>query len=297
MMRIYRMLCSFLILIPFLLGIAPAEARTPPPTITIAFIDIGQGDATLLRDGNDFDVLIDGGSKFMGEKLISYIRHQDVDDIEVILATHADQDHIGGLIPVIQAIDIPVESVYFNGYPGDTLVWNEFSQAVTAEGLSLIPAQFPDAFSWGELNVQVLNPLPELTDPDQNEASVVLLIGYGEISIILPADIDAEVEASLPLRTPSLEADILKVAHHGSKFSTSQAFLEQVHPKETIISVGSNPYGHPSPLVLSRLVNFGTRIWRTDHLGTIQVLTNGESYVMLPRLSFLPLTFQSTAFP
>lgn len=190
-----------------------------------------------------------------------------------------------------------MESVYYNGYAGDTIVWAEFVEAVTSEGLSLIPAQFPQTFIWGGLSVQVLNPLPDMVNPQQNEASVVILISYAQISVLLPADIDTSVEALLPMRTPNLEADILKVAHHGSKYSTSQTFLEQVQPNEAIISVGSNPYGHPSPLVLSRLGNFGARIWRTDLVGTIEVLSDGETYSMLPRLSYLPLSFRTIFFP
>ncbi|MFC1923528.1 ComEC/Rec2 family competence protein [Chloroflexota bacterium] len=290
-MKLFRLLSCFLILIPLQLGVSPVNAEPSPPIITIAFIDVGQGDATLIQDGKGFDVLIDGGQKFMGEELLDIIRQHDVDDIEVILATHADSDHIGGLITVIQANDIPVESVYYNGYAGDTLVWTEFSEAVISEGLSLIPAQYPQIFMWGGLNVQVLNPLPGMVNPLQNEASVVVLINYEHISLLLPADIDNGVEALLPMRTSNLKADILKVAHHGSKNSTFQSFLEQVQPKEAIISVGSNPYGHPSSQVLARLVNYGAHIWRTDLFGTIQVHTDGETYLMLPRLSYLPLSF------
>ena len=296
-MRLCHLLYSFLILIPLLFGVSPVNAEPAQSNITITFIDVGQGDATLIRNGNGFDVLIDGGQKFMGEDLLGVIRQHDVDDIEVVLATHADSDHIGGLITLIQANDIPVESVYYNGYAGDTMVWTEFVETVESEGLSLIPAQFPQTFIWGGLDVQVLNPLPGMVNPLQNEASVVLMINYQHISVLLPADIDTGVEALLPMRTSNLEADILKVAHHGSKYSTSQSFLEQVQPKEAIISVGSNPYGHPSPQVLSRLMNYGARIWRTDFVGTIQVLTDGETYSMLPRLFYLPLSFRSLFFP
>ena len=296
-MRLCHLLYSFLILIPLLFGVSPVNAEPAQSNITITFIDVGQGDATLIRNGNGFDVLIDGGQKFMGEDLLGVIRQHDVDDIEVVLATHADSDHIGGLITLIQANDIPVESVYYNGYAGDTMVWTEFVETVESEGLSLIPAQFPQTFIWGGLDVQVLNPLPGMVNPLQNEASVVLMINYQHISVLLPADIDTGVEALLPMRTSNLEADILKVAHHGSKYSTSQSFLEQVQPKEAIISVGSNPYGHPSPQVLSRLMNYGARIWRTDFVGTIQVLTDGDTYSILPRLFYLPLSFRSLFFP
>ena len=159
-MRIHRLL----ILLILFLGISPTEAESSFPEMTIAFIDVGQGDATLIRDGNGFDVLVDGGRKSAGDDLIKYILGSGVDDLEVVLATHADSDHIGGLISVLEAIEIPVESVFYNGYPGDTQTWIEFTNAVTSIGLDLNEAQYPDTFSWGGISMQVLNPLPNLID-------------------------------------------------------------------------------------------------------------------------------------
>lgn len=160
-----------------------------------------------------------------------------------------------------------------------------------AEGLSLTPTHYPFTFTWGGINAQVLNPLPDLIEPEQNEASIVLMIDYAQIAALLPADIDAGVEALLPSRTPKLQAEILKVAHHGSKYSTSNTFLQEVQPQEAIISVGLNPYGHPAPETLKRLKNFGTQTWRTDFAGTVLLTTDGESYHMLPHLFYLPLSF------
>jgi beta-lactamase superfamily II metal-dependent hydrolase len=279
------------------MGITPIKAEPSTPIMTIAFIDVGQGDATLIRDGNGFDMLVDGGRKSAGDDLLEHIRQVGVDDLEIVLATHADSDHIGGLIAVLQAVDIPVESVYFSGYPGDTQTWMEFSDAVTSTGLSLNQAQYPDTYSWGEFNVQVLNPIPSLVAPDQNKASVVLLIDYAQITLLLPADIDSSVENQLSSRTVTLQAEILKVAHHGSKFSTSQSFLQEVLPQEAIISVGPNPHDHPSIETLTRLVNIDANIWRTDYVGTILLTSNGESYEMLPKLTYLPLSFHTNFSP
>ena len=292
-MRLHRIL----ILLPLLLGITTTNAEPSTSVMTIAFIDVGQGDAILIRDGNGFDVLVDGGRKSASDGLLEYMRQVDVDDLEVVLATHADSDHIGGLIAVLEAVDIPVESVYFNGYPGDTQTWTEFSKAVTSTGLSLNQAQFPDTYSWGGINVQVLNPLPSMVDPDQNKASVVLLLDYVQIAVLLPADIDSSVENQLSNRTVTLQADILKVAHHGSKFSTSQSFLQEVLPHEAVISVGPNPHDHPTIETLTRLANIGANIWRTDYVGTVLLSSNGESYEMLPKLTFLPLSFHTIFSP
>jgi competence protein ComEC len=292
-MRFHRIL----ILLPLLLGITPTKAEPSNALMTIAFIDVGQGDATLIRDGNGFDVLVDGGRKSASDDLLEYIRQVGVDDLEVVLATHADSDHIGGLIAVLEAVDIPVENVYFNGYPGDTQTWTEFSSAVTSTGLSLNQAQFPETYSWGGINVQVINPLPSMVDPDQNKASIVLLLDYAQVTVLLPADIDSSVENQLSSRTVSLQADILKVAHHGSKFSTSQSFLQDVLPQEAVISVGANPHDHPTIETLTRLAEIGANIWRTDYFGTVLLTSNGESYEMLPKLTFLPFSFHTIFFP
>ena len=283
---------GLVILLALLLVAAPTQSAEAPTGITISFIDVGQGDATLIRDGTGFDVLVDGGNKSAGAGLIEFIQSSGVDDLEMVIATHADRDHIGGLIVLLESDEILIENVYYNGYPGDTLTWQEFEAAVTAEGLPLTPLQYPLSQAWGGFAVEVLNPTDNLIDPEQNAASIVLMLDYAQISIILPGDIDASIEQLLPGRTSSLEADVLKVAHHGSKFSTSSAFLAEVQPVEAIISVGQNSYGHPAPETLQRLFQSGAGIWRTDLLGTITLSSDGIYYDILPKIVILPLISQ-----
>lgn len=285
-----------LILLILLLSVVPTSAEPAPQLMTVAFLDVGQGDATLIRDGNGFDVLVDGGNKGASDYLIKYMKEANVDDLEIVLATHADRDHIGGLIGVIESNEIPVESVYYNGYPGSTQTWIEFSDAVTAAGLNLYKAKYPDTYTWGGINVHVLNPIEGWIDPDQNKASVVLRMDYANSSVILPADIDTNIETQLPGRAVTLEADVLKVAHHGSKNSTSETFLAAVMPREAIISVGSNAYGHPSIETISRLDANDIGIWRTDAIGTIFLSTDGEAIELLPKLVFIPSAMNSFEF-
>jgi beta-lactamase superfamily II metal-dependent hydrolase len=265
--------------------------------MTVAFLDVDQGDATLIRDGNGFDVLVDGGRKGASNYLIEYLKGVGVDDLEIVVATHADRDHIGGLIELIQGNEIQIESVYYNGYPGTTQTWIEFSDAVSTAGISLIQAQYPDYYTWGAITAQVLNPVEAMVNPGQNEASVVLRIDYEQSSVILTADIDSSVEAELPNRAITLEADILKVAHHGSKHSTSMAFLGNVQPQEAIISAGPNSYDHPSIETINRLNDVGAGIWRTDAIGTILLSTDGDSIELLPKLAFLPYATGSFQYP
>ena len=279
------------------LGLLPGSSPRAEPQVTVSFIDVGQGDAILIRDGAGFDILIDGGRKSAGEGLIDYMLELGVDDLEIMLATHADSDHIGGLIKVLESDALLVESILFNGYPGDTLAWQEFEAAAVVDGLTLIPIQYPQHPTWGGFDVQVLNPPAGLVLPDQNDASIVLHLGYAQVDILLTADIDASIEQLLPGRTSSLQADILKVAHHGSKYSTSAAFLQAVQPGEAIISVGPNAYDHPTPETLLRLLDAGSSIWRTDLLGTITVVSDGYTYQMLPRVTLLPLILQLHTSP
>ena len=125
------------------------QLRSSSDRVEADFIDIGQGDAILLRDGNGFDVLVDGGKRAAGPTILAYLRVQGITDIDVMVATHADADHIGGLINVLQANDIPVLQVLYNGYPGTTLTWADFATAVADEGMTPAPAQFPAEYVWG----------------------------------------------------------------------------------------------------------------------------------------------------
>lgn len=292
-MRIIRLL----ILLPLLLGVTPNPDASNPEVISISFIDVGQGDATLIRDGAGFDVLVDGGNKSSGEIIISYLQNAGVDDLEVILATHADRDHIGGLITLLESEDIQIESVLFNGYSANTQTWADFIDAVEREGLNLVTVQYPQKFSWGAISIKVLNPVNDLIDPEQNNASVVLLLNYDQVSLLLPADIDSSMEHQLLNRDPTLKAVILKVAHHGSKYSTSKEFLNHIRPQEAIISVGMNSYGHPTQETLTRLISSGVRTWRTDFAGTVVVNSDGFNYTMLPRFTFLPVSLNFPPFP
>jgi len=145
-------------------------------SLRVSFIDVGQGDAFLLSDSNGFDILIDGGKTSAGPTVVAYIRDQAIDDIDIMIASHSHADHIGGLIDVLEAVDKTVETVMYNGYPGDTATWYSFATAVANEGLVMTPLLYPSEISWGLMTAYILNPDPGLINPDQNNASVVILI-------------------------------------------------------------------------------------------------------------------------
>ena len=280
-----------IVIISIALWMLTLQGRASSGTVKASFINVGQGDSILLRDENGFDVLIDGGKPAAGPTVVAYLRAQGVNDIDVMVSSHPDSDHVGGLIDVLAMADIPVKAVVYGGYDGDTATWYSFATAVYNEGLVMTPAQYPDTFSWGDMSVNVLNPDAGLSSPEPNNASVVLLIKHGEVAFLFPGDIDATQEATVMARGTPIQADILKVAHHGSNYSSGADFLATVAPKDAIISVGPNSYGQPGADTLNRLAAAGAHIWRTDTRGTIVVFSNGTTYTVTGSLYqvFLPL--------
>ena len=169
---------------------------------------------------------------------MAYLRDHAIDDIDVMLATHPDADHIGGLIDVLDATDIPVEQVLYNGYPGDSATWTDFTTAVTNEGLTLTTAQYPTKYTWGSTTAPILIPVSGLITPDTNDASVVVLLSHRDVRFLFPGDISSSVEAAVVAHGTPVAAQVLNVAHHGSAYSSSAAFLSAVNPLEAVISVG-----------------------------------------------------------
>ncbi len=233
----------------------------------VVFLNIGQGDAILLSQGKN-QVLIDGGrtSKELLAHLGRYVPFWDR-KIEVVIATHPDADHIGGFPGLFQAYQ--VEKVLTTGAESSTETSHLFQEGAqeTRSGLTKVfrgtTLTFPQG---GTLTVEYPEtPLPKETS-DTNEGSVVARFVYGETSFLFTGDLPHE-ETVLTDEEP---VTVLKAAHHGSKYSTSQAFLDKIRPQEAIISVGQNNYGHPDVGVLERLKNIGARIYRTDQEGDIR---------------------------
>jgi competence protein ComEC len=282
----------------FLLLIVQSSLGSAQAPLQVAFINIGQGDAALIMDGNGFEILIDGGKPEAGPTVVAFLRQREITDLEVMVASHADADHIGGLITVLQATDIAVGQVYYNGYAGTTNTWNTFGTAVASRGLTLQPAQFPQEITWGGTTANILGPASGLVNPETNDASVVILLTHGLNRFLFTGDIDSRIEATVVARGTPVASHILKVGHHGSASSSSAAFLAAVGARDAVISVGDNNYGHPVDDALLRLSDAGAAIWRTDQMGTIYVTSDGLTYtiigtVPLAETIFLPFTFAS----
>ncbi|MFH0969452.1 MAG: MBL fold metallo-hydrolase [Patescibacteria group bacterium] len=240
--------------------------------LKVIFLDIGQGDAILVSKGS-YQMLIDGGQngKLLLEKLGKYIPFWDR-KIEVMVATHPDQDHIAGLVGVLEKYK--VESIIKTQDKGSSQTYKKFEEDITDEKANNIDAMKNTIidFSDGAL-ARVLYPFSEtgdVSDNGSNSESVVIKINYGENSFLLAGDLPKDKELALINSGEDISSKFLKVSHHGSKYSTGMDFLEKVNPIDAIISVGkNNSYGHPNAEILDRLKEKISNILRTDEKGDI----------------------------
>lgn len=245
---------------------------------TVYFINVGQGDSILIKTPDGKYMLIDGGKDSCGDDVVSFLENLSVMTIDALVATHPDADHVGGLDEVIYAFN--VLSIYHPGYEKETDAYINFITAVNSEGCPIYTDDEVDPGDYINISntttFQILH--IDKYAPTSNDASIVIKMVYHNVSFMFPGDIASNIENELINSPFDLDSDILKVAHHGSKYSTCDAFLDATTPAVGIISVGTNPYGHPTEETLTRLINHGVEIYRTDYNGTITITTNGETW-------------------
>jgi competence protein ComEC len=272
----------------------PTSATTalPTGTLRVTFIDVGQGDSAWLETSTGTGILIDGGPVAAGPTVVAFLQNQGVEAIDVVVLSHGHADHIGGLVDVLQSA-MPIGAVVYNGQPCSTTVCLDVWAETQSRGLTPTPAVAGQTYTWGALGVAVLNPQPTPRG-DPNEDSVVLRLTYGGEHFLFPGDIGTSTEGTLLASGAPLGAAVLKVAHHGSAYSSGAPFLAAVDPDFAVISVGAgNPYGHPAPETLDRLRAAGACIFRTDLEGTLSVSTDGQTLSWQGHcLLFLPLVLR-----
>lgn len=240
--------------------------------LQIIFLDVGQGDSILISRGS-FQVLVDGGKngKLLLNKIGKYIPFWDR-EIEVVLATHPDQDHISGLINVLE--EYSVGTIIRTEDANDTQTFKKFMENVNNEKAENISAKKGVKIIFSEgVEMEIIYPFFEIgniADNQSNSGSIVSKITSGENTFLLTGDLPKEQENLILDSGKNVSSKILKIAHHGSKYSTSSRFLEKVNPKEAIISVGKdNSYGHPNEEVINLLKEKNIGITRTDEVGDI----------------------------
>jgi competence protein ComEC len=255
----------------------------PDGRLHVTFLDVGQGDAIFIQTPGGAQILVDGGPE--GSALLAGLGRQLPfwdRTLDLVVLTHPDSDHLGGLVPLLERYDVRTvlarvpESAEV---PPDRLV-TAWQAAVAAEGATAIRGEAGTRLELSDgVTLEVLHPglaLVEGTKSDSNNNSLVLRLCYRDVAILLPGDIEEEVERALVRSDAPLASTVLKVPHHGSDTSSSAAFLAAVRPQVAVVSVGEgNDFGHPSGEVLARLA--GRKVFRTDEDGTISVTTNGHT--------------------
>lgn len=251
----------------------PAISSAATPTMKVHFINVGQGDATYIKMPGGEDILIDGGSQGQGDKIIAYLKKQKVDDIEIMIATHPDADHIGALDEVLKAYK--VEAVYAPKVSHTTDAYKNFLKAVKAEKLTIKTAKAGVKLPLKTGTAKFVGPVRDYGKTDLNNWSAVLHITYNKNKFLFTGDAEKTAESDMVKAKQTLQADVVKVGHHGAKTSSNANFLEVVKPKYGVISVGKNSYGHPTTEVLNRFKPYKTTMYRTDQKGNIIFTSTG----------------------
>ncbi len=252
------------------------EEPAPNPitdTTEVHFIDVGQGDASLIIAGSDA-ILIDGGKNSVEEEIVEFIKNEGITTIDLIIGTHGHEDHIGGLDAVME--NFKVEELLMPNVPYNTKTYEDVITAANENDVLQIYPEDRTKFAFKNgVTLELITPPPSYESNNTNNDSIVCVVYIGETSILYTGDMESDLEREILSKVH--EVDILKVGHHGSETSSSIEFLEKANPKEAVISVGKdNSYGHPHAEVIDRLEENGIKTIRTDLDGTISYEFNAE---------------------
>lgn len=262
--------------------------RLRTPQLEVFFLDVGQGDAALVRLPDGRALLIDGGERSpdfdQGERVIlPVLRHLGIDRLEAVVASHPHNDHIGGLIAVLEGVE--VGHYLDNGQDCDTWTARRLRELVREKGIDYRALAAGDSLALGVVGGLVLHPGAGFVSGSGqepaggfNNGSVVLRLSYGEVDLLFAGDAEDDAEAALLGWGERLRCEVLKVPHHGSPTSSDSAFVAAVRPQVAVVSVGQhNKFHHPSPKVMARYEQQGVQVLRTDQRGAVVLRTDGRN--------------------
>ncbi|MCJ8011168.1 MBL fold metallo-hydrolase [Paenibacillus sp. KQZ6P-2] len=278
-LKMITMLAALVILISGCsIGSMPDSGTTDPANgqkLKVYFLDVGQGASQLIVTPSGKTMLIDAGNNDKEQVMLDYLKKYHISKLDVVIGTHPDADHIGGLDKVID--NIPVSTIYMPKVQSNTKTFESLLKSIKNKGLKVKTAKA--GVSWDlddQVHVEML--APQGTYEDTNNMSAVVKVTYGNTSFLLTGDAEAESEKAMIASGADLQSDVLLVGHHGSNSSTTQKFLKEANPKYAVIQVGKdNKYGHPKSAVLNRLQKQGVEVYRNDSQGTIEFTSDGES--------------------
>lgn len=242
--------------------------------LLVHYIDVGQGDCILLESENDF-VLIDAGEIEYGPTVCQYLSNNGVESIDYVIATHPHSDHCGGLSEVIESF--PCDNFITVETDQQTKTWLNVLNAVSNNNVNYIDAKVSDTYSFGDAIFEILGPYGDYYD-NYNDYSVVLKATYQNTSFLFTGDAERNAELEMINNNANLKADVLKVSHHGSSSSSCDEFLDAVNPTYAVIMCALyNEYGHPHKETINSLNRRGILTYRTDSLGSIVAVSDGNS--------------------
>ena len=277
----------------FLIALFPFSPAWSAGKLELTVLDVGQGDSLFVVSPHGKTMLIDAGGAFGGfggqnnhgidpgeEAVSTYLWSRGFQRIDVVALTHAHQDHLGGLTAVLENFRV---GQLWIGREVRSQAFANVEKVAKERKIRIAQETRANAFAWNDLQGNFLWPEPSSAAPSdaaRNDDSLVLKLRYADRAIMLPGDAEKEAEREMLSENSEeeLQAEVLKIGHHGSKNSTTAEFLAAVKPRLAIISVGEdNPYGHPSAELLERLANAGVRVLRTDRNGAVHILMDGSS--------------------
>lgn len=255
--------------------------------LTVTFIDVGQGDSILIETPSGKTMLVDGGERSAGDKVVRALREKGIGRVNVMVSTHPHADHIGGLIKVLEKL--PVDSVYDSAKPHSSKTYEDYLTLIYEKDIPFYTARSGEEIVLDD-SVKVTVLWPPDTDAGNpfhieklsvNDASVVLRVEFGNSVLLLTGDVEAIVENELIRGGSALKAQVLEIAHHGSITSSTDDFLNKVKPEIAVICVGAgNRYGHPHKEVIKSLIYAGAEILRTDIHGTCVLESDGMTWTV-----------------
>jgi competence protein ComEC len=247
--------------------------------LEVSFFDVGQGDSIFIKTSGNYQVLIDGGPNYSAV-LNGLSREMPFNDkeIDLVILSHPESDHMTGLLSVLE--NYKVDNIIWTGIEKEGVKFETWKRMINEEGANIYYANSGDKIIMGDVSLEIVNPKESLKGEifkESNDTAVVSKLQYKDSSFLFAGDISSKIENVLT----NINVDVLKIPHHGSKYSTSNEFLQKVSPLISVIQVGKNSYGHPTEEVLTRLNNFDIKILRNDTDGNIKIVSDGMNYKII----------------
>lgn len=244
-------------------------------SFSLTMLDVGQGLSVLIEADGEY-LLYDGGGRSASSYVVSYLQQHGVDQVRWLVASHYDEDHISGLVGVLNKVEL--EEALLPDYTTDTQIYQSLQNAITEQNVPVVTPLQGDLYTLGNAEIEVVGPGNNLYAKD-NDNSLCLRVSYGNFQCLLTGDAERDAEEDMVRSGQDLSCDVYVVGHHGSASSSCDALLDAATPQYAFLSVGAaNPYGHPAEQTLESIRRRGIALYRTDKQGEVTVYSDGDSY-------------------